>query len=135
MRFLGLLLLSCLALPACLDSSGAPYTVKVEWTTPGAHSDNVHTRITYDDDEFTTHGSLESNGHSGSALISGETVEPSISICVALGNYEYVEHMTGYGCESGDYECDVETTREFRVSQQKCTSVAPDETLASVTFY
>jgi hypothetical protein len=129
-------LLACLvavaALPACLDT-GSPYEVTVDWTTSNPPSESVVTQITYDGETIETHGSLESHGHSGTALVSGETYQPTIEICVELGNYAYVDHQTGYGCESGDYECDP-PVYEFVPTKSSCVEVAPTETHVHLLF-
>ncbi len=122
------------ALPACVLDTSTPYEVTVEWTSSGTHTDSVSARITHESQENIVHGTLESNGYAGSTLITGETNLPSFELCVELGNYEWVTTESGYGCESGDYECDTTTTREFVASRVQCTQVTPDQTTVQLTF-
>jgi hypothetical protein len=132
MHRLVLLAVAALSLPACIEGP-APYEVIVDWTTVNPSSESVTAHVTYDGETIETHGSLESNGYTGTALVSGETNQTSIEICVELGNYALVDHQTGYGCESGDYACDP-PVREFVATRRQCAIVTPDETLVQLTF-
>ena len=127
--------LAAAALPACpLDAGGTPYEITVDWTTAGTSSENVTARITYDDEEIITHGTLASRGHTGTALVSGETYGDSFEVCVELGTYKLVTEYSGYGCESGDYECDETTTSQFVAKSHRCAIVTPDDTHVALTF-
>jgi hypothetical protein len=125
--------LAAATLPACLDFSGTPYEVKVDWSSSGASTEKVIARITYDDQEIIANGTLASYGHAGTALVSGETYGESIEICVELGTYEWVDHQTGFGCESGDYECDP-PVREFVAKTFRCETVTLDDNHVQMTF-
>lgn len=131
-RLVVLLAAAALSLPACI-AGPAPYEVAVYWTTVNPSADPVIAHITYDGETIETHGSLDSHGYAGTALVSGETDQPTIEICVELGDYALVDHQTGYGCESGDYECDP-PVREFVALRRRCTIIAPDKTQVELTF-